>query len=147
MAAIRAAGRPGPFGFSLNVVPAGSRVHYQQHVNPVVRTPSQGPVTCSQRYMKCMEPRDMLRALRARQSALDAFKELRAFAPGREWRLIEVDASLADVDAHMAHILGNGALSVSTLCCGDTDQWDWSCSSGCTCVYGIHYIFFATLTS
>lgn len=33
-------------------------------------------------------------------AARDALLELRAFAPERKWRLIEVLASLADVDAH-----------------------------------------------
>ncbi len=39
-------------------------------------------------------------------SALDAFEELKAFAPEREWRLILVDAGLEDVDRNRLHILG-----------------------------------------
>ena len=41
-----------------------------------------------------------------RLAALDAAQELAAFAPDREWRLIEVDSSLAQVDQHREWLLG-----------------------------------------
>ena len=41
-----------------------------------------------------------------RLSTLDAFEELRAFAPEREWRLILVAGTLEDVDRHRPHLLG-----------------------------------------
>jgi hypothetical protein len=40
-----------------------------------------------------------------RLAARDALLELAAFAPGRPWRLIEADASLADADAARARLL------------------------------------------
>ena len=46
-----------------------------------------------------------------RLAAIDALDELAMAAPEREWRLIEVDASLADVDRHRRHILGKHAIS------------------------------------
>jgi len=41
-----------------------------------------------------------------RGSALDAVKELSQIAPSREWRLIEVNASLVDIDQQRHHLLG-----------------------------------------
>ena len=41
-----------------------------------------------------------------RLAAQDAVQELAAFAPDREWRLIEVDSSLAQVDQHRHWLLG-----------------------------------------
>jgi asparagine synthetase B (glutamine-hydrolysing) len=35
-----------------------------------------------------------------RRAAQSALQELAAFAPDRPWRLVEVDATLADVDRH-----------------------------------------------
>jgi asparagine synthetase B (glutamine-hydrolysing) len=35
-----------------------------------------------------------------RKAALSALQELAAYGPSRPWRLIEVDASLADVDKY-----------------------------------------------
>lgn len=35
-----------------------------------------------------------------RVAALDALRELRAVAPGRQWRLITVDSTLDEVDTH-----------------------------------------------
>ncbi|PSC70217.1 asparagine synthetase domain-containing 1 [Micractinium conductrix] len=40
-----------------------------------------------------------------RQSALDALQELRALAPLRQWRLIQVDCTLADVEAAKQRLL------------------------------------------
>jgi len=40
-----------------------------------------------------------------RLAARSALAELAAYAPGRAWRLVEVDRTLADVDAHKDHIL------------------------------------------
>ena len=34
------------------------------------------------------------------------WQELCAFAPQRCWRLVEVDATLEDVEEHQAHLLG-----------------------------------------
>ena len=42
-----------------------------------------------------------------RQAALDALQELADFAPAREWRLIQVDSSLEEVDGHKDWLLGN----------------------------------------
>lgn len=42
-----------------------------------------------------------------RQSALDAYEELVTYAPDREWRLILIDSSLEDVDAHKKHVMGD----------------------------------------
>jgi hypothetical protein len=36
----------------------------------------------------------------------DSMQELSQMAPGREWRLIEVNATLADIDVHRNHLLG-----------------------------------------
>ena len=41
-----------------------------------------------------------------RQAALDALQELAQFAPEREWRLIQVDSSLEEVDRHNDWLLG-----------------------------------------
>lgn len=41
-----------------------------------------------------------------RQAALDAVQELAQFSPGREWRLIQVDSSLQEVDRHKDWLLG-----------------------------------------
>lgn len=41
-----------------------------------------------------------------RQAALDALQELADFAPAREWRLIRVNSSLEEVDAHKDWLLG-----------------------------------------
>ena len=41
-----------------------------------------------------------------RQAALDAVQELAQFAPAREWRLIQVDSSLEEVDRHKDWLLG-----------------------------------------
>ena len=41
-----------------------------------------------------------------RLAALDALQELAAFAPAREWRLIQVDSSLEEVDEHKQWLLG-----------------------------------------
>ena len=41
-----------------------------------------------------------------RQAALDAVQELAQFAPAREWRLIEIDSSLEEVDRHKDWLLG-----------------------------------------
>ncbi len=53
-----------------------------------------------------------------RLAAIDALDELAMAAPEREWRLIEVDASLADVDRHRRHILGKHPFScyINTSC-------------------------------
>ncbi|KFM26828.1 Asparagine synthetase domain-containing protein 1 [Auxenochlorella protothecoides] len=40
-----------------------------------------------------------------RLSALDALRELRAWAPRRRWRLVRIDCGLADVDAHAPRLL------------------------------------------
>ncbi|KAK9835136.1 hypothetical protein WJX81_000522 [Elliptochloris bilobata] len=40
-----------------------------------------------------------------RLAAIDALSELAAVAPGRQWRLIEVDASLEDVERHRPRLL------------------------------------------
>ncbi|KAL4436929.1 hypothetical protein ABPG75_004068 [Micractinium tetrahymenae] len=40
-----------------------------------------------------------------RVSALDALEELRQLAPGRQWRLVQVDCTLADVDAARPRLL------------------------------------------
>ena len=53
-----------------------------------------------------------------RLAALDAAQELAAFAPDREWRLIQVDSSLAQVDQHREWLLGEA-------CCLCT-AWCWS---------------------
>lgn len=53
-----------------------------------------------------------------RLAALDALQELQAFAPTRQWRLIEVNATLADIDTHRQHLLGmhsSCAASAKTL--------------------------------
>ena len=47
--------------------------------------------------------------LACRLAALDAVQELSFFAPERQWRLIEVDASLRDVDRHRDHLLREAA--------------------------------------
>ena len=44
-----------------------------------------------------------------RLAAQDALLELAAFAPGREWRLIQVDSSLEEVDQHRDWLLGDQA--------------------------------------
>ena len=41
-----------------------------------------------------------------RLAAWDAVQELAEIAPDREWRLIEVDSSLAQVDQHRTWLLG-----------------------------------------
>lgn len=41
-----------------------------------------------------------------RTAALDALQELADFAPAREWRLIQVDSSLEEVDRHKDWLLG-----------------------------------------
>ena len=41
-----------------------------------------------------------------RQSAIDALAELRAYAPSRQWRLIQVAGSLEDLDKNKSHLLG-----------------------------------------
>lgn len=51
-----------------------------------------------------------------RQAALDALQELADFAPAREWRLIRVDSSLEEVDAHKDWLLGV-SLWRCCLCC------------------------------
>ena len=50
-----------------------------------------------------------------RQAALDAVQELACFAPAREWRLIQVDSSLEEVDRHKDWLLGM-ALSLACQC-------------------------------
>lgn len=41
-----------------------------------------------------------------RQAALDGLQELAEYAPAREWRLIQVDSSLEEVDRHKDWLLG-----------------------------------------
>lgn len=50
-----------------------------------------------------------------RQAALDAVQELAHFAPAREWRLIQVDSSLEEVDKHKDWLLGTDPI-VIMLC-------------------------------
>ena len=57
------------------------------------------------RHLFCPLPMKELCSLR-RMSSLDAFEELRAFAPEREWRLILVAGALEEVDCHRLHLLG-----------------------------------------
>lgn len=51
-----------------------------------------------------------------RQAALDALQELAQFAPGREWRLIEVDSSLQEVDGHKDWLLGMSCHASAEVC-------------------------------
>ena len=46
-----------------------------------------------------------------RVAAQNAVQELAAFAPDREWRLIEVDSSLAQVDQHRHWLLGKACFA------------------------------------
>ena len=63
-----------------------------------------------------------------RLAAIDALDELAMAAPEREWRLIEVDASLADVDRHRRHILGKHPIScISPLLVGKSMPIHKSC--------------------
>ena len=52
-----------------------------------------------------------------RQSAIDALAELREYAPGRQWRLIQVAGTLEDVDRNKSHLLGelNTPVALGTL--------------------------------
>ena len=43
-------------------------------------------------------------------------QELSDYAPERQWRLVQMDASLADIDAHRSHLLGNQTLQDSQCC-------------------------------
>lgn len=42
-------------------------------------------------------------------------QELCEFAPRREWRLIEINASLSDIDKHREHLVGRVSSSARTL--------------------------------
>ena len=47
-------------------------------------------------------------SLKMRDSMAENFavQELSDFAPGREWRLIEINARLSDIDRHRNHLVG-----------------------------------------
>ena len=53
-----------------------------------------------------------------RTAALDALQELADFAPAREWRLIQVDSSLEEVDGHKDWLLGRDLFITSCAAWG-----------------------------